>query len=579
MIRGAERRKRFLSLQAAREDLEHCLQVIVSLAGSLVTTEGSDVVAATAARLLASNLAGGLAKPPFDTLRSMYRLLLELEDIVSSLTTTNDTSTHAVTAAQRDDNGHACASMANSCAAAEIALDRIRDALGASGDIRGASSSLTLPLNLPEAHRLPVGSGRAAAIAAGSSGKGGILHSPETPVPSPHDTTSFATRYAGESPEHGPEGERDEEEGKQGSQREQQQGYGKHRPHRVPLSSLGVEEVGLLLRVNGFRQHAAGFVAQAVDGMMLSDPDLCETDFQELGLGGGGGEEGGIGSVSDQDIKTAGGTETPTALLLMFFQICQRDGVILPVTVTSEIATGTKHNEQAGVGDPGAELSLDGRASASEIRLEQCTGESQGNRMKERAGDNARLGAGVDHEILEHAGGPWRRSSMKLDRENQHVLVADISLDDVEGKPFECASTTADTSTTPAPDPAEATSGDRPRHMSVRLNRGVVVTKDGRDPDLVNDVDGPTNIDAGLETGEVKHGGGVVPRRSAAASTALNQGGKGRTSLGFVAVTLDVERDTNSSRETSLSQASLEGLQLQPGVVVTTIGEPVNIFR
>lgn len=549
-MQGGDQRRKSLPLQSAREELDLNLNFISSLAGSLAVETGGEMstcdlslpgrngnivgrvssaegaARAVVARLIETNREDGLVKPPFEPLRSMYCQFGELEDTLSLLVTAVNGTGHV-----EENTRAACGSLMEYFAAAEVALDRIKDALGVRDDElqtvrRSPAASATAPM--VHAHRLPAGSGRAVAVAvASASGKGGILVSPEQLELSPRSTVSNALCLGNEAPAQGAE-----------------------RRGRMKLSSLSVEGIGRLLRANGFRDDAAGFMSQAVDGAMLSDPNLCEADFRELGLGGTTTPGG------------ATGDGTSIARLLAFFKACQKDGVVEP---TAEVDHGDKgfgrRSEQAGLGEK-VSSNTDGWCGEAAGPAVEPGGPLQEATPAKSA---------VVPESDSYGGDLWRRGSIDLDRENQTVL-ANISFDQFEEKEERM-------STPPLPPAAgaglacgESTAGGR--RISVKHNNGVVVTVGGLQPALVTDVDGLENVDACNEWGDVERG-----KSSATIDGTdrfLGKGSARKASLGLTAVVLDVEVERSATPQRRLAKGPREGLP--PEMVVKTGGSTIDVF-
>ena len=482
-VRGTGRRKRFLTLQSAREDFEHHLQKLVSAAATALALQQQNggaseagvggggslqSVSAAAVRLLETGREDGLAKPPFDILRDMYSGMEEVAGALASLS-----------AGEGAGAGAGAGGMMEYCRSAKEALDAIREAVGADipgfGDREFLPNAASSPMAPRHNQSQPVGSGRAAAVAMASA-RGGLLVSPEDSSP-----TCL--------------------------------------PQTVPLRTLDVHGVAELLRVNGFEEHAPGFVAQGIDGVMLSDPNLCEADFAELGLGDGGGGEG-------RDSR---------ARIVSLFRRCQQEGAAFPVD-------GDSSRSAAG------EM---GRLSG-----DRCTGDANLDGRRREAEPSA-----GKRSLRSSEESPWRRGSALVDRENQRVL-AQITVD-----PSETGSSGA----------ASSRENENGRRMSVKLNNGVVVTAGGREEGLVGNTDetepAAAEVAAAAANSEEEDEalaatlGGGVP-------SAVSHGRK--TSIGLR--TIPLYKEPSRTEKGSNSHAR-EDLPLPPSVAITASDETVNVFR
>lgn len=521
-VRRAGKRSTFLSLQSAREAFEQHLQEALSLAGGgapggqrgigeraagevLRSEEGNrksgdgvsgekEGVYASVVGLLETSREDGLASPPFVVLGAMYKGVEQLRtSLLLLLSTATMNSGHGVA----NDIGDR---MLESCRAAEDALEAIREALGCPdlGCIppsreRSASEMAALSRD----YHLPAGSGRAAAVATASA-RGGLLVSPDSPgrQERSQDRSSGAVKTTFVTEE---------------AQLEARGGRGSSRG--VSLRSLGVNEVGALLRAHGFGEYAPGFVAQAVDGVMVSDPNLCETDFVELGLG----------------------TDDCRPQLVSFFRRYQEDGAVIDPedfssSSPSSPAPPAFERVKASV-QPAAQR--DNSSPASETIEEVRGADAVGEGDREGSVSAARLS-------------PWRKDSIQVNRESQDEI-ANIGFDANHGMQEEVAG-------------EKARGGGR--RMSVKLNRGVVVTMGGREADLVS------SVGDGFGGFEVEEGGGTTHVKPSA--------GKGRrASVGFPTVILDCDA---GGGETIVTRAARdEGLP--PGMTVKAADITVNIFR
>lgn len=553
-VRGTSRRKRFLTLQAAREELERHLQALASAAttalaqrqrqqdqqpndgrGAEGDCEGkAKNVSIAAERLLETSREDGLAKPPFVILRAMYCGLSEVALAVACLSAAEEEEAGGVAGGGRNDriSGLPCAAtMAESCDAAKEALDAIREAVGADMTVIGETAHTTTHTtasspNVPRDHQYsPAGSGRAAAIAM-TSARGGLLVSADQPP------TTHGEPLAGQ--EH--------REVRDARNRGGSVDPGEKRPaESIPLRSLDVERVSQLLRLHGFEGHVSGFVTQAVDGVMLSDPDLCEADLAELGLGGGEAE----------------GAHESRARMVSFFRQCQQDGVVFPVVRGSSPSFGGKVEPRTRTDSVhnGDSTPDDRRRNDSAALRKKEMGELEGS---------APGGSKTDRtESTQDS--PWRRGSVLVDRENQRVI----------------AQITLDTRDTGRADAAAFTGTEGGRRMSVKLNQGVVITAGGREAGSVENMyELPAiNVEEGALAASPEAAGGkgqgedgaVAAARGSETSPAGNRGR--RTSLGLPTVTLYKESGGG------LHPEEAGGMPIPPGVAVTTANSTVNVFR
>ncbi|CAM9384356.1 unnamed protein product [Ectocarpus sp. 12 AP-2014] len=554
-VRGTTRRKRFLTLQAAREELERSLQALVSAAASALAHrqhqqdqqpndgKGAEVdsegkaknVSMAAERLLETSREDGLAKPPFEVLRAIYCSLSEVTLAVACLSAAEEEEVGGMAGGGRNAriSGLPCAAtMAASCDAAKEALDAIREAVGADTTVIGETAHTTVHAtasspNVPRDHQYsPAGSGRAAAVAM-TSARGGLLVSADEP-PTTHGESLAVQEHR----------EANDARNRGGSV-----DPGDKRPTQsVPLRSLDAERVAQLLRLHGFEDYAAGFVAQAVDGVMLSDPNLCEDDLTELGLGVGAAE----------------GAEDSRARMVSFFRQCQRHGVVFPVTGGSSPSLGGKVEPRTdSVHNGDSTRRRNESATLREKEIEGLEGSVPGESKADRT------------ESTQDS--PWRRGSVLVDRENQRVI-AQISLDSGD---------------TGRGDATAFTGTEGGRRMSVKLNQGVVITAGGREAGSVENMYELPAINAGegelaasqktaavaAAAGKGQDGGdrAAAATRGSENSPAGNRGR--RTSLGLPTVTL--YKESNGG----LDSEEAGGMPIPPGVPVTTANSTLNVFR
>lgn len=513
-VRGTGRRKKFMTLQSAREDFEHHLQTLVAAAATALTQQqqhggterrsgpragsGGNLqsLSAAAVRLLETGRQDGLAKPPFDILRDMLSGIEDVARALTSLAANEEAAAGADAGEDGREGGLLCAAgMTESCGAAKEALDAIREAVGANIAEFGLSAASS-PIGPRHSQSQPVGSGRAAAAAI-ASGRGGLLVSPED------SCATYPDRIAGQSP--------GEEGGRTGS-------GDKHHLRSVPLRTLDATSVAELLHLNGFGEHAPGFVTQGIDGVMLSDPNLCEADFAELGLGGGG--EGGRESI---------------ARIVSLFRRCQQEGAVFTASGRSS-QSSTKEIGQTS-GDRGADGSnLDKRRQENQPGTEE-----------------SKLGSRDES--------PWRRGSVLVDREDQRVL-AQIPLD-----PSEAGRNGA----------ANSGGNENGRRVSVKLNNGVVITVGGREEALVDDADDPLadDAEAGAADANVEGEVGMNGVEVGGGASLTNSHGR-RTSIGLRAIPF--YKEPSQPGEVSNSRTA-EELPLPPGVAITASDATVNVFR
>lgn len=556
--RGARRRKSFLQVQSAREELVLHLQSVVSAATSLarslqqphpqtVVESGTSGVSrvqdvcATAERMMATSREEGLATPPFDILRAMYSAITSIEDEIASLTA-------EVEAGRITDMGeHAhesFAAMAESCRAARRVLRILTEAVGADtvlGELTAPGSSPTAvsPAIPPRGHpNSPAGSGRAAAVAMASA-RGDPLTSPNSCGRGEDEVT--------DSP------------GIQKKERIKEfvtdrGGAGQDQSPPVPLNTLGVEGIGMLLRLHGFEEHADGFLAQAVDGVMLSDPNLCDADFAELGLGGGAA-----------DADDAGAAER-RARLVAFFRRCQEQGAIVhhrDTALLSGEAVASPGAAVSGTSESGfPETTAEGASESGS--LERGDASETTNARKEACGEpcaieNTAAGYGGpdgDRVVSDLPPMMWHRGPAQLRPQGQQVI-ADISEHADEGRA------------------ALAAAGGSERRISVKVNVGVMVTVGGVAADLIDDVDRLSTVDTDDEKdADVADGKSGEATPVVAGALSVNRPGR-RTSVGCHRVTLDVDPSRNGDGGTS----DAGGERLSPGLAVTSTDITLNVFQ
>lgn len=429
-----------------QEQLEGYLVAIVCLAetsdgvgatpDSVALEGGTDAGRATragalavASHLLSSHRKRTLAEPSARVLGSLLQLLKELEatrSVSCSATPSSQEGARSVVPSETE-----------RWTRATRTLEGVREAL----EIPGTPEVGNTPTHGSTAQRprLPVGSGRAAATAA-ASGRGGILTSLDSPGLVSRDTV----RRLHDAPAGGMG--RDSvgvslspcQRGPVGSR-------------RVPLSALRVADVSRVLEAEGWPEEALAFSRQAVDGAMLNDPHLCETDFLELGLGRAPHAQG-------DDCR--GGVSA--ASLLDFFLGCQRDGVVLPPSTTVEPEPPQDHPRE-----PSDMSAMSARAAPREI----IRGDADET--------TAQLARGTDEEAIGAEGqkttarGSWKHRSSDAGAGGRQV-VADIPLE----PPLP-----------PRESDGPAGTREHSKRMSITLHRTLIVTAAGRDRDLASEVD------------------------------------------------------------------------------------------
>lgn len=254
-------------------------------AGSVVIAS-VDRVSTAVEQVLESSREADFAKPTFDTLQAHFSGMGWVSGTLMSL----DTAVRKD--GQSDHTRQAFAAIELSFNAAKSTLESLRESLDADAEFE--ELTLPVPSSTKDLPPLPVGSGRAAALAAAST-RGGMLVSPEALNHQEVLVREQDPAMKGN--------------GNPSTQREERQ-----QTRRVKLSTLGVEGITKLLHANGFGEHAPYFVSGAIDGVMLSDPHLCEADFLELGVGN---------DSSEDDCRTR---------IVAFFQRCRREGVVSSMT-------------------------------------------------------------------------------------------------------------------------------------------------------------------------------------------------------------------------------------------------------
>ncbi|CAM9467007.1 unnamed protein product, partial [Laminaria digitata] len=549
-VRGSGRRKSFCMLQSAREELVHHLQSVVSASASSFTRQtqqhakpptavNSGVVdnssssasgasrvqsvSAAAERMIETSRGEGLAKPPFDILRALYSGMANIEEALASF---KDEVDSGGTTDWREHVHEYCAAAAESCLAARRALGVLTETVGADSDttlkeLMSACSSATVSPLISRDHPCsPAGSGRAAAVAMASAREGILLPSPDS-------------RHCCDQAREGLVADRSGAEKKERIQELQTDPGGMDKSPPVPLNTLGAEGIGILLRLHGFEEHATRFLAQAVDGIMLSDPNLCEADFAELGIGG-----------------HAAGADECRARMVSFFRRCQEQGAVVHPRETTLLPDETVAPPERGSAAGTRESGLLERGDASQANeRKQAFGEA-GAVEDIRDACSVAGGPGGDQVVSEQP--LWHRRSVQLEPQRQQVI-ADISVDADEGR---------------AASAAARGSGGR---ISVRLNAGVVITVGGVEADLIDDADRLSD-----NATDDEDTGGASGKASPVIQDAspVNKPGR-RTSVGFRQVTLEADPSRNGEGGTS----DAGGGQLSPGIAVTAADVTLNVFN
>ncbi|CAM9149421.1 unnamed protein product [Hapterophycus canaliculatus] len=548
-VRGIGRRKRFLTLQSAREELECHLQALVSttartsaqqqqqqgqrprIGAEVVREKGARegsmmTVSSAAVRLLETSRKDGLAKPPFEILRALYRGIDDVAAAVASISSAQETGQVGAggDGAHRDsvtDRKIWAATVAESCSTAKEAIDAVREAIGpetkgvgGTSCLRGPAPSFSAAVDRDQ-HNSPAGSGRAAAVAMASARGGLLVCADDLP-------TMCQSTLAEGSSRGGTEIRKNNERHDRNDRNE------KRHPQSVPLRSLDVSGVAQLLHVHGFEEQVPGFVSQSVDGVMLSDPNLCEADFAELGLGGG----------------EADATHDCRLRMVSFFRRSQQEGVLL------QLGTDSTPPFEGGL-----DSKSKGRHAGESIADDRRGNESSAGRKLEMGmgtGSPDRTGSG---QLTTSEELSWRRGSGLVDRNNQRVL-AQIALDPCEAGAKD--------------KPAYADAGGD-RRLSVKLNQGVVITAGGRKTGLIdNTVDELEAAEFGAAAEEESKALAATPSGEASRANTRRR----RTSVGIPTVTLYREAGDVVGPETGGRP-----LPLPPDVVVTTADETINVFR
>lgn len=491
-LNGSRRRTNSSAmLRSTRDDFECHLHKIIAIAGSQAETttnsrpatqdaekgikSGARADVATAAlTLLRLNRAKVLSEPSSDIVQSTRQLLEKLQNARG-------------TQNERE--------VSEECwNTAKIVLDEILKALGVTGRhdevSRCASPSGSTE---PRIAGLPAGSGRAAAFAAGS-GKRGILMSPQRQSHDCHPNSDShgrdeCTVRRNEQCHRQDEARSDELKGPVPSR-------------RVPLNALGAEDISRLLEAKGMQEHASVFLTQAVDGEMLSDPHLCETDFVELGLGGPNGSE------EDRNIPAA-------ASLLQFFKQCQEEGVHVQHDI-----------ESASLGKP--LTPEDSRRYARRGRTTQEVASEQDGAIEICSSDAKK---GTAHEIMvgnETVRGGHRGHKLptKVDEKQPLQIVVDMPLEVSEESESQ-----------------DDMSNKGSRRMSISLNRHIIVTNNGRDPNLSSHVKSVENVGDDMKSAK------ALAKGSTTGEPRGDGSHRRRVSLSVPAVVLDTEHDESKDQD------------------------------
>lgn len=459
------------------------------LAASSAVIASIDRVSAAVELVLESSREADFAKPTFDTLRSLFSGMGWVSGTLMSL--------HAAARndGQSDRTRQTFEAIELSFRAAKSTLETLREALGADAEVE--EPILPIPSSTKDLPPLPAGSGRAAALAAAST-RGGVLVSPEA---SNHQEVLVREQYPAMKGSGNPNTQQEE----------------RQQTRRVKLSTLDVEGIAKLLHANGFGEHAPCFISGAIDGVMLSDPNLCEADFLELGVGN---------DSSESDCRTR---------IVAFFQRCRREGVALSRTSQPVFENVTSF---------GPESSKQGE---------------WGN----RSGRQGLTGATNDVEQIERGKnlrsapkrGPSRAESVRCYpseavKLRKQDVIFDILIDSNDGGTV-----------------APAESRGAGRMMSIKLKHGVIVTADGEEVNVIQTVNSVGQYHEDGDRGE-----GEMPPKACYEPTAIL--GSRRTSLGIPAVSLESESVWPDNREPCV----VVDEQIPPGVVVKTPDATLNVF-
>ena len=502
------------TLQKFESQLQSFLQKAGTLAHELRSRPATDAVAVEVARVAAAtelvleiSVDGNFVEHPADNVRSLVSGMEWIRRTLASLTAAVGENN------ERGDIFQAYSAIELSFSVAECTFEAIRKALDA--DVGINEPTLSDRINSSPANYsspFPVGSGRAAAVASIGYTRGGLLVSP--------DALNHLEDFS-EEPER-------TVKGGGGSSSYKAQRGGRGQTGRVELSALGVEGVEDLLRANGFGEHAPSFVSQAVDGVMLSDPDLCEEDFLELELGGESSEG-----------------DHSRAKLVAFFQRCQNEGVT-PSWGAWPFSEGVAATR------PGTSSS-----THSKPTLEGNNGMSMDSRQ----------------EKLNCA----KRSVEEVDKRNMLEL-SEAVISRMEPIPHFRLETPVCRSQDMAADiPIEAkvrgTAPVSPREsdiLPVKLNYGVIVTMNGNEVEVVRSVDECSDNESNKDDSDEK-GGGMVPPREAPYAI---QDESNETSLELPVVSIQYVCCQPSDREICTTVEE----QLPPGLVVKTSNVTLDMF-
>lgn len=503
-LNGSKRQTTSLAmLRSARDDFECHLHKIIAIAGSQAETTTNSCpatqdaekritsgaradVATAASTLLRLSRGRVLSEPSSDVVQSIRQLLEKLQNPLL-VKTTSSTSTQN----ERE--------VSQECwITAKIVLDGILKALEITGRHNEVSCCAS-PRGSTEPRKAghPAGSGRAAAFAAGS-GKRGILMSPQRQSHDCHPN----------SDSHG----RDECTVRRKEQRHRQDEVmdddrkGPVPSRRVPLNALGAEDISRVLKAKGMQEHASVFLTQAVDGEMLSDPHLCETDFLELGLGGPNGRE--------EDRNKPG-----AASLLHFFKQCQQEGVDVQHDIESPSLGKPPTPEDGRISARRGRTSLE-VASEQDGAIEIC-------RSNANKGTTDEIIVGNETVRGEHRGHNLSCNlPTRVDEKQPLQIVVDM--------PFEVSEEI---------ESQDAMSTKGSRRMSISLNRDIIVTTNGRDPNLLSHIKSVENVGDDTQSAE------TLAKGSTAGEPRDDGSHHRRVSLSVPAAVLDTEHDESKDQD------------------------------
>lgn len=379
--------------------------------------------------------------------------------------------------------------------------------------------------------RCPAGSGRAVVVAAAAASvRGGLLVSPDS-YPINHGreveytlNAIHPTQVEGGLGLASPNG---------------------HQPRSTPLSEIGVDGIGVLLCANGFDAEAPDFAAQAVDGIMLSDPQLCEADFAELDLGG-----------------SEPGAKQRRARMVSFFRRCQREGIPKPYEGLAPGFAPTMAAPAAGVeGSPASGTNhvdepVRGAGSVDKVRQRLLRGASTSSAKAQE--DSGSSSSSAEKPLCAAPSSRHLRTDQPQTATQGHVTKPDgHRYSNEESDSFVDAQATTDDASKPIP---------------VKLNEGVVVTIGGQETDLVH-----SYADTGSFVAYSSHGAGEWESLPTASVESDVTSRARRSSLGVPTILLDLELGPRVAVNNFTSEP--KSICLPPEIPVAEAAETVNVFR